>query len=105
MVVSLEHLMCYHDDGCDFLLQTATRNESWVHHFTSEVKVTSMEWKNVFSPVRRKFKATPSAGKAILIVFWEAQGVLLRNFLEVGTINATRYYDNLTISKEAVRKK
>ncbi|GFY68139.1 hypothetical protein TNIN_108551 [Trichonephila inaurata madagascariensis] len=41
-----------------------------------------MEWKHPSSPVRKKFKTTPSAGKVLLTVFWDAQGVLLLDFLE-----------------------
>ncbi|GFY18578.1 hypothetical protein TNCV_2398031 [Trichonephila clavipes] len=63
-----------------------------------------MEWKNPSSPVRKKFKITPSADE-VLTVIWEAQGRLLFNFLEVGTINATRYCDTLSKSEEAIRKK
>lgn len=91
MAVSLEHLVCYHEDGNDFLFRIVTGDETWVHHFTPESKAASMEWKHPSSPVRKKFKRTPSAGKVLLTVFWDAQGVLLLDFLEVGTINATRY--------------
>ncbi|GFU90289.1 histone-lysine N-methyltransferase SETMAR [Trichonephila clavipes] len=52
MVVSLEHLVRYHEDGNDSLFWIATRNELWVHHFTPEVKVTSMERKIPSSPVQ-----------------------------------------------------
>ena len=82
-----------------------TGDEMWVHHFTPESKAASMEWKHLSSPVRKKFKTTPSAGKVLLTVFWDAQGVLLLDFLEVGTINATRYCDTLSKLKEAIREK
>ena len=39
-------------------------------------EVASMEWKHPSSPVRKKFKRTPSAGKVLLTVFWDNQGVL-----------------------------
>lgn len=64
-----------------------------------------MEWKHPSSPVRKKFKTTPSAGKVLLTVFWDAQGVLLLDFLEDGTINANRYCDTLSKLKKAIRKK
>ncbi|GFR06800.1 histone-lysine N-methyltransferase SETMAR [Trichonephila clavata] len=96
MAVSLEHLVRYHEDGNDFLFRIVTGDETWVHHFTTESKAASMEWKHPSSPVRKKFKTTPSAGKVLLTVFWDAQGVLLLDFLEVGTINATRYCDTLS---------
>jgi hypothetical protein len=33
-------------------------------------------------PFRKKFKTIPSAGKVLLTVFWDAEGVLLLDFLE-----------------------
>ncbi|GFS67000.1 histone-lysine N-methyltransferase SETMAR [Trichonephila clavipes] len=67
------------------------RDELWVHYFTPEVKVTSMEWKNPSSPVRKMFKTTTSVGKELLTVFWDTQGVWLLDFLEAGTNNPTKY--------------
>ncbi len=104
MAVSREHLVRYHRDGNEFLYRIVTGDETWVHHFTPELKAASMEWKHPSSPVRKKFKTTPSAGKVLLTVFWDAQGVLLLDFLEVGTINATRYCHTLSKLKEVIRK-
>ncbi|GFQ94816.1 histone-lysine N-methyltransferase SETMAR [Trichonephila clavata] len=61
MAVSLEHLVRYHEDGNDFLFRIVTGDETWVHHFLPESKAASMEWKHPSSPVRKKFKTTPSA--------------------------------------------
>ncbi|GFR34070.1 histone-lysine N-methyltransferase SETMAR [Trichonephila clavata] len=82
MAVSLEHLVRYHGDGNDFPFRIVTGDETWLHHFTPESKASSMEWRHPSSPVRKKFKTTPSAGKVLLTVFWDAQGVLLLDFLE-----------------------
>ncbi|GFY13445.1 histone-lysine N-methyltransferase SETMAR [Trichonephila clavipes] len=61
MVVSLEHFVHYHELGNDFLFRIVTEDESWVHHFTPEMKFASMNWKHPSSPVRKKFKTTLSA--------------------------------------------
>ncbi|GFW46034.1 hypothetical protein TNCV_3276521 [Trichonephila clavipes] len=34
MVVCLEYLRCYHEDGNNFLFRIVTWDESWVHNFT-----------------------------------------------------------------------
>ncbi|GFY69674.1 histone-lysine N-methyltransferase SETMAR [Trichonephila inaurata madagascariensis] len=60
MVVRLEHLVRYHEDGNDILFRIVERDESWVHHFIPEAKVTSMARKNSSLPVRKKFITTPS---------------------------------------------
>ncbi|GFU55816.1 histone-lysine N-methyltransferase SETMAR [Trichonephila clavipes] len=101
MAVRLEHLVHYHEDGNDILLWIVKRDESWVHHFIPEAKVTSMARKNSASSVRKKFKTTNSVGKMLLSVFRDAQRGLLLNFLEVGTINATRLCDTLSKLKGA----
>jgi hypothetical protein len=45
-----------------------------------------MQWKLPSSPFpsTRKFKATQSAGKVMLTVFWDSQGVLLAHFQKRG---------------------
>ena len=105
MVVSLEYLVRYHENDYDFLFWIVTGVEQWVHHFTPDMKAASMEWKCPSSPIRKKFKTTPSTGEVLLTFFWQAQRVLLLYFLEVGTINGTRYCDSLSKFLEAIRKK
>jgi hypothetical protein len=39
----------------------------WVYHFAPETK--RMEWKHLGSPVKKKFKSQPSAGKVMLTIF------------------------------------
>jgi hypothetical protein len=80
-----------------------TGDESWVHHFTLESKAASMAWKHTTFPIRKKFKTRPSAGKELLTVFWNAEGVLLLDFLEQGrgrwerrSVNAEHYCETLT---------
>jgi hypothetical protein len=77
---SLQHLLRYEMEGNAFLFRIVTGNKSWVHHFTTESKATSMAWKHMTSPIRKKLKTTPSAGKVLLTVFWDAQGGSLIGF-------------------------
>ncbi|GFX14584.1 histone-lysine N-methyltransferase SETMAR [Trichonephila clavipes] len=73
------------------------QEESCIHYFTPKKKAAS--------PVRKKFKATSSTGQMRLTVFWDSQGVLLHDFLEVGTINATWYCVIQSKLKEEILKK
>ena len=45
-----------------------------------KMKRASMQWKHPASPVHKQFKVTPLAGKVMLTVFWDCQGVLLTEF-------------------------
>jgi hypothetical protein len=42
-----------------------------VHHYEPESKAQSMNWKRPTSPVAKKFKYHPSAGKIMLTLFWD----------------------------------
>ena len=77
MYLSLQLLQCYQDEGDDMLSRIVTGDESWVHHYETEMKRASMQWKHPASPAHKKFKVTPSAGKVMLTVFWDCQGVML----------------------------
>jgi hypothetical protein len=80
MGTSLQHLLHCETEGSAFLFQIMTGDESWVRHSGS--KATSMTWKHMTSPVQKKFKTSPSVDKVLLIVFWDAEGVLLLDFLK-----------------------
>jgi hypothetical protein len=57
----LKHLIppleCYRI-GDNFLQQSVTSDETWVHHYQPETKWKSMQWKDPSSPVAMKFKTT-----------------------------------------------
>jgi hypothetical protein len=75
-------------DHCGVVLkETTSRKElSWetkhgsiiMSHRVNE----SMEWKDPHLPARRKLKTHPTAGKLMLIVFWDSQGLLLEHYQE-----------------------
>jgi len=60
-----------------FLSQIVTGDETWAHHYELETKRQSVEWHHPQSPRKKKFKTTPSAGKLIVAVFWDIDGVIL----------------------------
>ena len=51
-----ERLEYCHSDKA-FLERIATGDETWVHHFKPESKITLMEWRHPTSPRSKKFKA------------------------------------------------
>ena len=81
-------------------------DESWVYHYKPEMKRASTQWKHPMSPVHKKFKVTPSAGKVMLTVFWDCQGVLLTEFQQRDhTIMSASYRTILTKLCGAIRRK
>jgi hypothetical protein len=86
MGLSLQHLLRYADEGNDMLNRIVTGDESYVDHYQPESKRAPMQWKHLSSPSNKKLKVTsmPSAGKVMLIVLWDSQGVLLVHFQNPG---------------------
>ncbi|GFU50562.1 histone-lysine N-methyltransferase SETMAR [Trichonephila clavipes] len=81
MALEVQHLFRYQKDPA-FMKWIVTGDESWCRHYEPEIKRYSMQWKHVSSPPPKKFRATKSAGKVLLTVFFDVQGLLLVEFLE-----------------------
>jgi hypothetical protein len=61
----------------------------WVHHYDPENKRQFMEYHHKGSSEPKKFKTKASAGKVMLTVFWDSEGVVLTDFPEKGaTVNS-----------------
>ncbi|UYV77404.1 hypothetical protein LAZ67_15000883 [Cordylochernes scorpioides] len=69
-------------DGDQLFSRIVTGDESWVHHSTPETKRQSMVWKKPEESAPKKAKITISAGKVMVIVFWDSRTTqtLLENF-------------------------
>jgi hypothetical protein len=52
-----------------FLERIVTADETWVDHYEPESKAQSLAWKRPTSPVAKKFKSQPSAGKIMFTLF------------------------------------
>ena len=65
----------------DFLSRLVTVDETWVHYYEPENEAQSGQWVGPGSPRPKKFKTQPSAGKMMATVFWDAQGVIMLDFL------------------------
>jgi hypothetical protein len=72
-----------------FLERIVTADETWLHHYEPESKTQSMAWKRLTSPVAKKFKIQPSAGKIMLTLFPGMEGAIFVYF------NSQKYRDVL----------
>ncbi|UYV81812.1 K02A2.6-like [Cordylochernes scorpioides] len=90
----------------EFVSRFVTMDETWAHHFTPESKQQSMQWRHSGSPPPKKAKTVPSAGKVMVSVFWDSEGVLLLDFLNKGQTITGNYYANLVKQlQEAIKEK
>ena len=74
----------------DFLSRLVTVDETWVHYYEPENKAQRHQ-----SVGPKKFKTQPSAGKVMATVFWDAQGVIMLDFLAKKSTITGAYYANL----------
>ena len=59
-------------------------DDSWVHHYQTEMKKLSKQWKHASSHTPKKAKITASAAKVMTSVFWDTRGVLLVDYVSKG---------------------
>ena len=90
----------------DFLLRLVTVDKTWVHCYEPENKAQSRQWVGPGSPRPKKFKTQPSAGKVMATVVWDAEGVIMSDFLPKRSKITGVYYANLLDQlRTAIRKK
>ena len=79
----------------DFLSRLVTVDETWVHYYEPENKAQSHQRVGLGSPRPKRFKTQSSAGKVMATVFWDAQGVIMLDFLAKKSTITGAYYANL----------
>ncbi|GFV01790.1 histone-lysine N-methyltransferase SETMAR [Trichonephila clavipes] len=105
MGLVLHHLFRYQEDPA-FMKRIVTVDETWCHHYESETKRDSMQWKHASSPPPEKFRAVKSIGKVLLTVFFDVQGPLLVEFLEHRkSINSDVYCETLRRLRRSIKNK
>ena len=90
-----------------FLSRIVTGDETWVHYHTPESKRASMEWQHKTSPHPKKCKIVTSAGKLMLTIFWDMNGVLVTHYQPRGVTVTRDTYSQLLRDelKPAIRTK
>ena len=63
------------------------------------------QWKHPGSPSLKKFKRIHSAGKVMVSIFWDSQGVIMIDYLEQDrTINSAGYAGKLMVTPGNCKK-
>ena len=89
----------------DFLSRLVTVDETWIHYYEPENKAQSRQRVGPGSPRPKKFKTQPSAGKVMATVFWDAQGVLMLDFLTKKSTITGGYSALLDYQRIVIREK
>ena len=90
----------------EILRKYVTMDETWIHHFTPESNWPSADWTAADESRPKRPKTQTSAGKVLASVFWDAQAILVIDYLEKGrTINSKYYIALLVRLKKEIAKK
>ena len=54
-----------------------TGDESWIHHYDSLSQLEAKVWKRLGEQTPTRLRQERSAGKIMMIIFWDKDGVLL----------------------------
>ena len=79
----------------DFHSRLVTVDKTWVHYYEPENKAQSRQSVEPGSMRPKKFKTQPSAGKVMATVFWDAQGIIMLDFLANKSTITGAHYANL----------
>lgn len=87
-----ELLQRFEDGGDAYVESIVTGDESWLHHFDPEGKQASTQWKTPGSPTPKKAKVVKSAGKVMVITFFDHLGMVYQHAVPSGTTVTAPYY-------------
>lgn len=79
----------------EFLRRFVTVDETWIHHYTPEMKEQSKQWTARGESAPKKAKTVPSAGKVMATIFWDSRGIIHTDYLEKGRTITGQYYSEL----------
>ncbi|GFQ75090.1 mariner Mos1 transposase [Trichonephila clavata] len=93
-------------DDPEFMKLMITGDESWVYGYDPEAKQQSSQWKIPGSPRPKKARQVRSKIKVMLIVFFDADGIVHHEYAAQGqTVNKEFYLDVKRRLREDVRRK
>jgi histone-lysine N-methyltransferase SETMAR len=85
----------YDADPHDFLDRLVTGDETWIYQYDPETKIQGKQWllKGGKGPIN--FKSARTVGKVMATVFWDADGVILVDWLEHQRTVTGPYYEGV----------
>ncbi|UYV60700.1 B3GNT1 [Cordylochernes scorpioides] len=93
-------------DPTNFVRRFVTKDETWVHHYTTEIKQQSKQWVEAIGSAPKKAKSIEPARKVMANMFRDAKEILLIDYLEKGrTITGEYHYNFLEQLDVKIREK
>jgi len=93
-------------NGPQILSKVVTGDDTWCCGYDPETKQASSQWKTPISPKAKKARQVPSNVKIMLISFFDAKGIIHKEFVPpVQTVNQQFYLQLLKRLRDSVRMK
>ena len=90
-------------NGPNFISNIITGDGTWVYGYDPETKQQSLQWKSPNSPQPKKACQVHSNVKSMLIVFFDIQGIVHKEFVPPGqTVNGKFYCEVLKRLREGI---
>ncbi len=90
----------------DFLDRVITVDESYIHHYDPKTKRESETWQRPGEPRSKKIRQQKSAGKVLLVAFFDCRGMVYQHVCPPHTkINKEYYLTVLKTLKDHIRRK
>ena len=87
-----------------FVNSIIAEDESWCFQYDLQTKRQSAEWRSTGTPPSKKVRWQPSTTKTMIIVFFDARGIVHHEFVRQGqTVNEEVYISVLWRMHEALR--
>lgn len=103
---ALHFLNQFDADPPGFLNRIVTGDETWLYQYDPENKVQSKQWLPTGGSGPIKFKGDRSVKKLMATIFWDAEGVVLVDFLhDQRTVTGPYYAEILRKLSDALRQK
>jgi len=94
------------ENDTDFFQNVIACDKTWIFQYDPETKQQSMQWKSPQSPRKKKARMSKSKFKAMVIIFFDIQGVIYNDWVPEGqTVNQVYYKNVLTTLRERVRRR
>jgi hypothetical protein len=91
-IAACRDLIATADSDPDFFKKTVTVDETWCFVYSPTTKCQSAAWVGETSPWPRKMQFQKSRVKSMLVIFFDWQGIIHKEFVPEGeTINAVYY--------------
>jgi hypothetical protein len=79
-------------------------DEIWLYRCDPETKQQPMEWRHSGSSRLKKFLVKQSAGKVLVSIFWDQEGIIFIDYLPNGHIINLEYYSSLLVQFKDILK-